>query len=825
MITRPDPFKLLYFLILIILFNSCNIPNEVSAWEAVDSNSIFILESKNAPEFPEKEFKPFLKKADLYLSSVQKSSNDSFDICYSYLMERNIYDSILIFQSWPKDQKITNRLLNGFEIHEIKNKTNDIQLAFTYLRGIFVLSKSSILIENAIRVFEKKEKRSFKTNKALFQFPSLKSDQGNVYINIDNFSDISFSESSLIKSIPLLNEFRNLSVYDIRSNGGFLSLNGFSLGDNSSLALFQKQKPVTFKVAKYIPNYSTGLVHFGISDFYLFKEITDSLFFKRFNIGNEIAFISEKDKKSLIAFVEFKPGSTTDWGFITAYQEMYSNYQIRSVNGDALKKEFGKIFPNAPFSFSTIKDNYLFLSQSIEEMKSLIDAIENDDTWGKTLEYQKFSETGLQECNVTLIFKEPDFFSKDTGVLNGYPALMDSLGLSKVNWASMQMSALDNHFYSSINFSLGSTSLRSSKGMRNTQSSSIHLSGDVQFVSLVKNHITGLQEILVQDSDLTLYLISLNEGIIWKRQVDSQIQESLSQLDYFKNGKLQYLFSSKNKLYVIDRLGRDVTGFPKALPSIARFSDVVDYDKSKNYRFVISSLSNEVYLFDKKGNNLIDWGPKKFDREIARVPQHFKIGGKDHFIIILTDGTIQIFNRKGDRINLFKTSSNETFSGDFCIESGMTHSDTYLHYLSSEGAVVKQNLSGNILSSENLLRGKNSKFVLRRVKNRDGFYMYRTDIDKIIVFDQQGKIVFEKQNSGSANLDFQCIEVENNKMVFGFYDAEQKLFQVFDESGFNLTKTPLESDLIPVIGFGKSKDELVVYSFSKSSVFFNPIKR
>lgn len=815
----------LFYLLLSILFVSCNSPQEFSAWDAMDRSSIFIFESKNVPAFPDIKYKFFFKKSDLYLSSIQKSSKDGYDIFYSYLMKRDVYDSIVISQLGLKDYRISSRLLNGFEIHEIKNRNNDIQLAFTYLSGIFVLSKSSILIENAIRVFENREERSFKTNEALFQFPSLKSDQGNVYLNMIGFSEVSFSESPLLKSIPLLNELRNLSVYDIKLNGGYLSLNGFSVGEKSSLALFQKQKPVTFKIARYIPNYSTGLVHFGISDFHSFKDVADSSFLSTFGVGSEIAFISSENKVNLLALVEFKPGSTGDFDFITAYHEAYSNYQIRSVNGEALKNGFGRIFPNTLFSFSTIKDNYLFLSQSIEEMKSLIDAIENDDTWGKTLDYQKFSENGLQESNVTLIFKEPDLFSKNDGILSDYPGLIDSLGFSNVKWSSMQMSALDNHFYSSVNFSLGSVSLKPPSLKGSAKSSFIELSGVVKFGSLVRNHINGFQEILVQDSDLMIYLISLNEGIIWKRKIDEQIQESLEQIDYFKNGKLQYFFSSKGRLYVIDRLGRDVTGFPRDLSSTARFSKVVDYDKSRNYRFLISSISNEVYLHDRNGNNLNDWGPKKFGAEIVSSPQHFKVGGKDHFIVILADGTVHVFNRKGDRINLFKIKSNELFSGDFYIESGMSYPATYLHYISSDGELVKQNLKGEILPTENLLRGKDSKFVLRRVDNHDGFYIYRTDTDKIVVFDKQGRIVFEKQNGGSTNLEFQCIEVENSKLLFGFYDIEQKLFQIFDKSGSGLTQTPIESDMMPLIGFAKPKGELVIYSFLQNSVFFNSIKR
>lgn len=797
---------------------------QISAWDAIDSNTELVLESKNIPRLPDKNFDSFFFKKDgIYLSAVQRSSEKDFHILYSYLMTRDIYDSFLISKAHLKNQKINNRLLNGIEVYEVKGDHKEIQLAFAYLSGIFLVSKSSLLIENAIRVFQNKENRSFKSNNyELFQFPLLKSDQGNVYVNTDNFSEI-FSQS-LLKSIPLLRELRSLSVYDLKSDNGFLSLNGFSIGRNSSLSLFQNQKPVAFKVARYIPNYSTFLVDFGISDFYSFREGLDSSFLKRFPIGSEITFLSTENENGLLAFVEFKPGSSNDFDFITSYSETYSNYQIRSVNGEVLKKGFGKIFPNVLFGFCTVKDNYLILSQSVDDIKSLIDAIESDDTWGKTLDYQKFSDKGLQESNVTLILKKPTSFAGKDGILNEYSGLIDSIGLSQINWQSIQMSALDNHFYSSVNFSLGSAPLKSRTSKLNSKSSFLELPGSVQFASIVKNHTTGLQEILAQDSDLMVYLISLNGGIIWSKQMDSQIQGSLEQLDFFKNGKLQYFFSTNNKLYVIDRLGRDVAGFPKLLPSTTKFSGLVDYDKSKNYRFLISSANDEVYLLDKDGNKLSNWDPKKIETEIAYSPEHIKVGGKDYFLFFLTDGTVHVFNRKGDRVDVFQIKDKKLFTGEYYLESGMSSSKTYLYYISNEGTVSKQNLKGQILTSENLPRGKNSKFVLRRVLSGDKFFFYRVDADKITVFNKEGTIVFEKQNSGSTNLEFQCIETGNKKMIFSFFDVEQRLVQVFDESGNSLIQTPIESDIPPLFGIGKFKNEFGIYSFPRNSVIFNPIR-
>jgi hypothetical protein len=827
-VIRTQLFFKFYILLIIISISSCDSSDEVSAWDAVDNNSVLVFESREEPQASDKVFEFFFsKKSNTYLSSVQKSSKDDFGMLYSYLLPKENYDSILNSTSWLKNQKISSRMFNGIEIYEVKSGSNEVQFAFTYLSGIFALSKSSLLIENAIRIFQNQDTRSFKRiNAELFQFPSLKSDKGNLYTNINSLSEVSVKESSFLKSIPLLRELKSLSVYDVKSIGDLLSLNGFSLGKNSSLTLFQRQNPIPFKVAKYIPNYASAFVHFGISDFQSFREVIDSSFLKSFNIGSEIAFVSTENRaNSLVAFVEFNPGSSQDFNFTTDYSEVYSNYQIRSVKGDVLKEGLGKIFPEVPFSFCAVKDNYLFLTQSVEEMKFIIDAIENDDTWGKTLDYQKFSERGLQESNVTIIFKKPDLFAGYKSILMGYPDLIDSVRLSNLNWYSIQMSALDNHFYSNVNFSLGSSDQKVTESRQKTKSSFIEFPGTVELASLVKNHNTGLQEIIIQGSDLMIYLVSLKDGILWKKQMDGQIKGSLDQLDFYKNGKLQYFFATKNKLYIIDRLGRDVADFPKMLPSDVRFSGLIDYDRSKNYRFLISSQNNQVYLFDKKGNNLSEWGPKKIEKEIIRSPQHFKMGGKDYFIVFLADGAVQVFNRKGDLVNIFHTKEKKIFSGNFYLESGMSSSTTYLYYISKEGALVKQNMKGEILTTNNILRGKNSEFIMKRIVNSDKFYLYRVDADKIAVFNMEGTIIFEKQNSGSTNFDFQCIETVNNEVVFSFFDVEQKLAQVFDKSGNSLIQIPIESDVIPLFGFGKSKDEFGIFSFPRNSVVFNPIRR
>ena len=84
-------------------------------------------------------------------------------------------------------------------------------------------------------------------------------------------------------------------------------------------------------------------------------------------------------------------------------------------------------------------------------------------------------------------------------------------------------------------------------------------------MSLVKNHYTQKWEIAVQDENLNLYLISSEGEILWKRKLQEAVIGSIRQIDLFKNNKLQLLFNTKSKLFLIDRKGRDVGTYPMAL--------------------------------------------------------------------------------------------------------------------------------------------------------------------------------------------------------------------------------------------------------------------
>ena len=68
---------------------------------------------------------------------------------------------------------------------------------------------------------------------------------------------------------------------------------------------------------------------------------------------------------------------------------------------------------------------------------------------------------------------------------------------------------------------------------------------------LVENHYTKQNEIFLQDDGNTIYLINKAGRILWKQKIAEPINSNIYQIDYYRNGKLQLLFSTENYLHLL----------------------------------------------------------------------------------------------------------------------------------------------------------------------------------------------------------------------------------------------------------------------------------
>jgi hypothetical protein len=297
---------------------------------------------------------------------------------------------------------------------------------------------------------------------------------------------------------------------------------------------------------------------------------------------------------------------------------------------------------------------------------------------------------------------------------------------------------------------------------------------------IVTNHITQNKEIIVQDINNILYLIDNSGKIAWSKQIDEKILNKVFQIDSYKNGRLQYVFSTESKLYMLDKKGRDVGEFPlKFNDKITLPISVFDYDKNKNYRICIPQ-GNELFMFDSKGTFVNGFKYKKQD-QIITSPKHFRIQNKD-LIVFKTKSKFNVINRRGDiRIKL---KSDIEFSND-----DIYSYQNNLITTSENNEIIKIDIKGNI----NKIKEDNSNSIF--IVSNDDYISY---LKNNSINTQKNKIDLEFGKYSNLSLH------ENKKNTFiSIYNEQSKKLYIFDDK------------LIPISNFPKtvsSNAEIKLYN-------------
>ena len=272
--------------------------------------------------------------------------------------------------------------------------------------------------------------------------------------------------------------------------------------------------------------------------------------------------------------------------------------------------------------------------------------------------------------------------------------------------------------------------------------------------TIVVNHNTGERELFVQDEGNTIYLINDVGRILWKLPIEGKINSEVYQVDMFKNGKLQYLFSTPGHLYLIDRNGNYLPRFPLAFKSpCERGISVADYENNKNYRVFAPGADHHVYLYEVSGNFVKGWDVPKSDNDIVSKIYHFRVEGKD-YLVYADRYRLYILERKGkERV---KVSTLLNLSANTSLYLTKQNGQMKMAFMDANGAIVLVNFRGQVerIKGEEMIGG--GMFNVEDVNNDGQDEFIYTLKNRIVVMDNKGKLLFEKHWEDSE-LDFPYI--------------------------------------------------------------------
>ena len=660
-------------------------------------------------------------------------------------------------------------------------------IAFYESNGLFVISPSLKVAESSVDQLS--SGNGLEEN---YRLTRLKGTAGsdavaNIYVNYDELGG--FAETIFKNGTAnIISQFAGWSALDLEIRPDYFTLNGFtSAGDSlhEAIRMYHGQNPVGFGFSGILPS---GTVYFcmsGFSDAGLFLQNISS--YSSYDLRDrKLSYILKNYSENILAgitpILDGEAGSVVvmrsagqyekyfivrlkgrgmgekimeTWTNLAAKEkgispETYSSsLEIDSHHKIVVHKSpfsglpgllFGRIYVKGEYDYYGYSGNYLVFGKSPETLKSFM----YDNMLGKTLEnderFNAIRDHISSRSNLFVYINPSQYYGGISGML--LPKAAKVVNKHKEKWRKIDAVTFQSTSTDDLNYFSFFTHYSSQvKELVNTVWESKLDTITLFKPAVVVNHTNSQKEIFVQDLKHNIYLISNTGNIIWKQKTDGDIQGEVFQVDYFRNGKLQYLFNTKHYIYLIDRNGNPVERYPVALrePASAGLS-LFDYDHDGTLRICIPSENNNIYMYDKEGKIIPGWEFEGSDSPVNQPVKHIRLGGKD-FVIACDAVRLYILDRRG--------TARVTPSKDI-LHSGRNPvfpvGGTRPHIIASDtsGTVWYYYFDGKVSKLFDPHLSRDHYFVPEDINGDGKMEFIFADGPALIVYDEQGKVLFRE---------------------------------------------------------------------------------
>lgn len=662
--------------------------------------------------------------------------------------------------------------------------------------GVLLLSAEQIPVEEAIRIMDAPANlladRDFqKVGKTAGLYADA-----NVYVNYaqwGNFMATLLNERG--KSAPFFDHpLASWSALDLNLRSDEVMLNGFVHVPDSSthyFSIFAGQRGQELEVDKILPVNTAFLLYYGLSHFQSFYQQYQNLlrrqqvFFsydqqkEALNhrigsnveeyclswIGREMAvFITEPVHENYpqLSYLAFSAENTEN--AMEQLQklsialgespegETYADHQLFNLR---LANAYGLLL-GAPFDgfdevFATELDGYLVIAKTKSALRSLINFHGADNTLREDENFGSFTDNLGKRSNLLLysgISRSPDLYNPfltKTGTL----ALDQHLDLVRdFEGAAFQLVEAENGlFYNNFYLRHNPVYTRESGAFWELALDTAITHGP----QLVLNHNTESKEIVVQDANHVLHLISNTGKVLWNKKLSGPILGKIQQIDVYKNNKLQLLFNTAEQLYLIDRNGNSVDGYPVKFKSPATAPlGLFDYDQNRNYRILVASEDRQLRLYDAFGKAISEWKAAKTDQPVTDKPAHLRLGTKDYILAVDGGGQVYLLNRRGKHRHRVKTKLSGRSENPYFTQNGKNIQSTQLLYTDTTGNLVALQFDGSE-KKQHLIDAPAHHFIAADLNKNQRQEIVITTSEGVYIFDNEGSEICHTDTEGIVN--------------------------------------------------------------------------
>ncbi|MFO7370428.1 MAG: DUF3352 domain-containing protein [Bacteroidales bacterium] len=772
------------------------------------------------------------------------------------------------------------RNYEGTDIHEVAllNEKQVGNFSFAFYQDILMVSFSTILLEDAIRQLISGESLATVPGFRRLYEMAGKNVDANVFVNFEEFPR---SFSILVRpesksEVRSMKNFAGWAELDVNLLSDMLLMNGFvSPPDSlSSMArVFLSQSPQRVTADEVLPASTAALLTISLSDSK--KYIEDYRAFLRDqnllsgydntlrSLNNAYSTNFPDDLLEIMdneLTLAFEPGSREDapaqkyilmrvkskaqaiekmTGLLSKIAAVESNplsSYISDYKLDAelsfkiytlpvnkfVSKVFGNLFSPIDKHYFMVIENYLVFSETPESLKSLAHSYVLNKTLKNEPAYKDFKNSLSPRSNLLLycnLFKGNSVFSPQlTPEINRF--WMKNLdAFQKVQAAGIQLYNSNRMLYTNLLLKYIEGYNSSAQTVWESKLDTLAAFKPV----FVMNHRSGQNEVFVQDLKNNIYLINQVGRVLWKIRLPEAVNSDIYQVDYFKNGKLQLLFSTKNRIYMVDRNGNFVEKYPVQLRSPATCGlSVFDYDNNKNYRLFIACEDRHIYAYTKEGTILAGWQFGETESEVTQPLNHFRVGDKD-FLVFGDRLKTYILDRKGDtRVNVdtyFPRSARNNYllniPRDGSAPSVVTTDTTgKVYFIGFNGTVKTVAMPGGF---------SNNHFFEYKDLNGDGRPEFIfTDNERLTVYNSDQSARFTYKFKEPVTVKPLTYQFSASDRKLGVVAARDNLIYLFNNNGELYSGFPLQGNTPFSIGnFGDSLARFNLVVGSRDNFLYN----
>jgi len=764
----------------------------------------------------------------------------------------------LILTLLEKRAMVNERKYENEVVYDVSGGPGFVPGKFTFacLDGLCLISSSTMLVEESIRTVHAETNLTSLAGLQKVRETEGRYVHGNFYINYAKLPDLFHpflkeSEWGLLDGLSSLSSWGELDL-DIKQES--MTLNGMTHADPDFplfLGAFREQAPVKMELQEMLPSGTSYFLHLGIGDRMKFKQEALSYLNalgsgpeieaeierieKQYGIdplddlarilGDEMAWFAidgvTKGPADELLVIETRSRSETvevvmrwleTYLQVNAFdmRSLRNVYQLdkqTSFNIYSLPDQFfkgtatGRLFNK----YFTVYENYLIFGPSVDALSRVIYQNVLHKTFISDPVFEEISAHLSNRSNVTLFIRPYAFMDYRKEILN--EKMADNLEkmelfFRRIPGVVVQYSTEGDLFYQSI--SCKYTLQIKDKAL--TAWESLMDSSVTLKPALVVNHNTSEKEIFVQDLAKKVYLINSTGRIIWKLPVDGPILGAVHQVDFYRNGKFQYLFNTAKKIHLIDRNGNYVERYPISLRSDATNPlALFDYDKSRNYRLFVATADRKIYLYDIEGNMITGWKFGKTESMVTGEIQHFRVSDKDYIVAVDQNRAYFLDRRGRERIRM---KERVVLSPQNPLTLDMNIREERPRWISTDtaGSVTAIYLDGSVSSLLSREMSPDHFFSMEDM-NRDGVPEYIfVDGDELDIVRQDGKSLFSYKVKERISDRPDIYKFSASDIKIGITDRSRNRIYLINSDGSLYDGFPLKGSTRFSIGYFKGSD-------------------